>query len=180
MRRRIVLLPLIAVLALTLGSFAPATGSSGGPSAPSARTTPENRVLVLGADTFEANVLIQSTYRFSPDRIYVTSGERLRWVDEDEGNDPHTITVVRRSQLPDAFSELFACEACNDALDAHFSGPEPTIKVNRGRSGLNWPGDSLLQFPDDALGAAVNAPSGTTLSYLCAIHPWMQGRITVI
>ena len=180
MRRRIILLPIIAVLALTLGSFAPATGSTADPSAPSPRTTPENRVLVLGADTFEANVLIQSTYRFSPERIYVTSGEHLRWVDEDEGNDPHTITVVRRSQLPDAFGDLFACEPCNDALGAHFSGPEPTIKVNQGPSGLNEPGDSLLQLPDDAVGAAVKAPAGTTLSYLCAIHPWMQGRITVV
>ena len=179
MRRRITLLPLIAVLALALGSFAPAAGSTD-PSAPSQRTTPENRVLVLGADTFEANVLIQSTYRFSPERIYVTSGERLRWVDEDEGNDPHTITVVRRSQLPDAFGDLFACDPCNDALGAHFGGPEPTIKVNQGRSGLNQPGDSLLLNPDDAVGAAVKAPAGTTLSYLCAIHPWMQGRITVV
>src|SRR3954462_8153053 len=107
MRRRIILLPSIAVLTLALGSFAPATGSTADPSAPSPRTTPENRVLVLGADSFEANVLIQSTYRFSPERIYVPSGERLRWVDEDEGNDPHTITVVRRSQLPDEFGDLF-------------------------------------------------------------------------
>ena len=180
MRRRIILLPIIAVLALALGSLAPAAGSTADPSASSARTTPENRVLVLGADTFEANVLIQSTYRFSPERIYVTSGERLRWVDEDGGNDPHTITVVRRSQLPDEFGDLFACDPCNEALGAHFGGPEPTIKVNQGRSGLNEPGDSLLLNPDDAVGAAVKAPSGTTLSYLCAIHPWMQGQITVV
>jgi hypothetical protein len=29
------------------------------------------------------------------------------------------------------------------------------------------------------IAAAVTAPPGTTLLYLCAIHPWMQGEITV-
>jgi plastocyanin len=178
MRRRI-LLPIIAVFALTLGTVsAGAAGSGADPAAPE-RTTPENRVLILGADSFEANVLIQSTFRFSPDRIYVTSGERLRFVDEDEGQDPHTITVVPRSQLPAAFTDLFACGLCNEALDAHFGTTPPTTKVNQGRSGLSDPGDSLLLLPDDAVGAAVHAPAGTALSYLCAIHPWMQGRIIV-
>jgi plastocyanin len=41
------------------------------------------------------------------------------------------------------------------------------------------PGDSLFQAPGKNVSAVVSAPAGTTLYYLCAIHPWMQGKIVV-
>ncbi|MGI8421234.1 MAG: cupredoxin domain-containing protein [Gaiellaceae bacterium] len=28
-------------------------------------------------------------------------------------------------------------------------------------------------------GSPVSAPAGTTLYFLCAVHPWMQGKIIV-
>jgi len=44
-------------------------------------------------------------------------------------------------------------------------------------------GDSLFIAPNGTPGATVNATinssSGTTLYYLCAIHPWMQGSTRV-
>ena len=51
--------------------------------------------------------------------------------------------------------------------------------VNAGEPGLDAPGDSLFFFDDTSISAPVTAPSGTTLKYLCAIHPWMQGTIVV-
>jgi hypothetical protein len=51
--------------------------------------------------------------------------------------------------------------------------------VNAGAPGLDAPGDSLLFFDDQSVTATVSAPSGARLFYLCAIHPWMQGQITV-
>jgi hypothetical protein len=51
--------------------------------------------------------------------------------------------------------------------------------VNVGAPGLDQPGDSLLFFPGESISAEVSAAAGTTLSYLCAIHPWMIGSITV-
>jgi hypothetical protein len=33
--------------------------------------------------------------------------------------------------------------------------------------------------PGTSITVPVTAPSGTTLSYFCAIHAWMQGSITV-
>ena len=54
--------------------------------------------------------------------------------------------------------------------------------VDVGAPGFNEPGDSLFfvaEEPFNTISAQVTAPAGTTLKYLCAIHPWMQGTITV-
>jgi len=40
-------------------------------------------------------------------------------------------------------------------------------------------GDSLLMLPGHSISSVITAPPGTTLYYLCAIHPWMDGSITV-
>ena len=37
----------------------------------------------------------------------------------------------------------------------------------------------MLIFEGQEIGANVTAASGTTLHFLCAIHPWMQGRLVV-
>ena len=137
------------------------------------------RVRAVGEETFEANALIQSTFRFTPEFAYPHSGERVRWVDDDATDDPHTITIVRRAQLPGDFVETFNCTACNEALDAHFAGGRVNVRVNVDGAGLNAPGDSLLLLPGESIGAQVSAPPATNLSFLCAIHPWMQGRLVV-
>lgn len=62
---------------------------------------------------------------------------------------------------------------------AHFGTTPPTLVVDVGGAGLDSPGDSLLFFAGESISATVSAPSGTTLYYLCTIHPWMQGSITV-
>jgi hypothetical protein len=36
---------------------------------------------------------------------------------------------------------------------------------------------SLLFFTGESISARISAPVGSTLLYLCAIHPWMQGSI---
>jgi hypothetical protein len=41
-------------------------------------------------------------------------------------------------------------------------------------------GDSLLVDADHpVIKARVSAPAGTTLRFICAIHPWMQGKLIV-
>jgi len=178
MRRR---KPYVATAALVLAITSIAAGTTGSAAdrATTDRTHDPLRVLVLGNETFEPNVLIQATLRFAPERSYPHTGERVRWVDEDASEDPHTITIVRRSQLPREIGEVFACAACNEALEAHFSTDPPTFRVNVGAAGLDQPGDSLLLLPGESIGAQVSAPAGTNLSFLCAIHPWMQGRLVV-
>jgi hypothetical protein len=52
--------------------------------------------------------------------------------------------------------------------------------VNAGKPGLNQPGDSLLIDADHPVTRArVTASPGTTLHFICVIHPWMQGKLRV-
>ncbi len=140
-------------------------------------------VFVRGGEKFVPNALIQSTFRFSPGSIIATSGQVVTWTDAAQFPEPHTVTVVDQSDLPADVEEVFGCqgpgEPCGDALAAHFPGGPPIPVVNVGSAGLDAPGDSLLFFPGGSISATVSADAGTTLYYLCAIHPWMQGSIAV-
>ena len=164
MKRR--LLPFItAVLAVALI----ANGAVAAPSA--VRTT--------GADRVVPNAMVQSTLRFTPGQIGATSGDEVTWTDDDVQGAPHTATIVE--EFPGStLDEIFGCgaptEPCGLALAAHaVSGPV----VDVGDPGFNEPGDSLLFGQGGTISAEVTAAPGTTLKYLCAIHPWMQGTIRV-
>ena len=154
------------------------TGSLAG-GAPQPTGHEPSLVRIIGTETFEANALIQATFRYSPERSFPHSGDLVRWIDQAKVPEPHTITVVRRSQLPTSVAEVFECQVCSEALDAHFSSDPPKVRVNVGDPGLDSPGDSLLMFPGGGISAQVTAEPGTSLYYLCAIHGWMQGKLTV-
>jgi plastocyanin len=173
-RRNLVLLAAAIVLTVTTVTV----GTAGGQSSPP-RTHEPSLVRILGSETFEANALIQATFRFSPERFFPHSGDSVRWSDQDTAEEPHTVTIVRRGQVPSSADEVFNCGPCNRALDAHFASNPPALRVNVGNPGLDRPGDSLLLLPGQSISAAVSAPSGTTLYYVCAIHAWMQGRLVV-
>jgi len=137
----------------------------------------DKTVRTNGDNRFVANAMIQSTLRFTPGTIRVESGSEVTWQHDDRTTEPHTITIVEEADLPTSADEVFACEACGAALDGHFGGGGPVLDV--GALGLDAPGDSLLFFDGESVTATVSAGPGTTLSYLCAIHPWMQGEINV-
>lgn len=167
----------VLVLAAVTGSLAVSVSPAGG----RPRTHQEPHIIAAkGAEDFEANALIYSTFRFDPGTVRPHTGERVRLIDQDRSAEaPHSLTVVRRRELPSSIGELFGCEACNAALEQHFSTDPPSPRVDVGARGLDQPGDSLLIFPDQAIGAVVSAPAGTNLWFVCAFHPWMQGRIAV-
>jgi plastocyanin len=138
-------------------------------------------VRTMGDERVVPNVMVQATLRFTPGMIKVASGDPLTWTHADFTTEPHTITIV--AEFPGAtLEEVFACGApggpCAAALAAHSAGGFNPV-VNVGAPGLDTPGDSLFLFDDQSVTATISAPSGTTLKYLCAIHPWMQGTIQV-
>jgi hypothetical protein len=137
-------------------------------------------IRALGQEDFEPNALIFSTFRFDPERSFPHQGDTVRLVDADRSPAaPHTLTIVRQGQLPTTFDEvLFGCEACNRALEAHFATDPPTRRVGLA-DGLNQPGDSMLIFDGQSIGATLTAPPGSVRYFLCAFHPWMQGRLVV-
>jgi plastocyanin len=172
----LVITAVVAVVASTVGV---GMALAGGGRTPSGPIGGGGAVVIRGRESFEPNALIQATFRFSPDKAVVNSGQSLRWVDRDESEDPHTITIVQRDQLPRSAGEVFNCKVCNQAIKSHFAGGKLQRKVDPdGDGGLDQPGDSLLIFGGD-ISRQVTARSGSKLYYLCAIHPWMQGRIVV-
>jgi len=140
---------------------------------------------------FKPNQLAGAAFGFAPQAVIVKSGEPITFVDRDQDNDEgHTVTIVNKADLPTSFAEADACFAatapCGQALAAHDPNgdQQPPFKlvVNKGKPGLDTPGDSLLfggGLANQSISARVTAVRGTTLYYLCALHPWMQGKIVV-
>jgi plastocyanin len=140
--------------------------------------TPTNHVNLIGRADVIPNAFIQATFRFSPGDISVKHGSRVTWADKDETEEPHTVTIVKRSELPRTVEQVFNCAVCAQTLKKHEGPPRKTV-INVGARGLDRPGDSYL-MPDKAtINPRISAQKGTTLYYLCAIHPWMQGAIQV-
>jgi hypothetical protein len=50
--------------------------------------------------------------------------------------------------------------------------------LEAGNPGLDAPGDSLFFSQEGPWTGVISASAGTTLYYLCALHPCMQGSIT--
>lgn len=141
----------------------------------------DQEVRTAGDERVVPNAMVQATLRFTPGMIKVANGESVTWTHDDFTTAPHTVTVVE--EFPEAtLDAIFGCgapgEPCDLALTAHFAGGFNPV-VEAGAPGLDAPGDSLFFFDDQSITATVTAPTGTTLKYLCAIHPWMQGEISV-
>ena len=174
-RKRSLFAAAIAMIALGLAVTVP-FAASGAPKA--------SGVLVItkGTEIFDVNGAAVATFRFAPEVISVPSGTTVTWKHLDTGSDPHTITVVTdKRHLPHNF-EGANCKACQLANSGHFpNGKRPVAILNKGAPGLNQEGDSLLLQPrrGAAISVKISAPAGTTLYYVCIIHPWMQATIKV-
>jgi plastocyanin len=142
-------------------------------------------VRTVGEDSFKPNEFVKSTLRFSPGRIRVRQGATVTWQDRDGSADPHTVTVLAEDDVPATVEEVFTCGEpggpCEPALSGHFpSETAPLVPVlNAGQLGLDTVGDSLFLADGGEISAEISAPPRTTLNYVCAIHPWMQGSIKV-
>ena len=102
---------------------------------------------------------------------------------------PHTFSLVKRSQLPRTMKQMENCFGrgpCDDLALAHGAvnpdtgeEQEPTTPlVNVGAAGFNRPGDSVLIPPGGRTKVKITGSSDKY--YLCAIHPWMLGKVDVV
>jgi plastocyanin len=166
-RRWIALVASVGLLgALMVGSTTAASGRT---------------VRVTGSEQFIPNAKVMATFRFAPGPLSIRSGETVTWA-SDTPTEPHTISVVAKGDLPTRIDQVFACVVCNTILAGHFPNGfnnPPVPVLHAGGPGLDAVGDSWLLAPGGTVSARVSAPAGTTLHYMCAIHPWMQGTITV-
>lgn len=138
------------------------------------------------------NRYIQDKLRFNHDTYSVKSGGTLtvKLTIADEG--PHTVTIVKKKDLPQTAQEAFgACKPCKALGKAHGfpkngEGPPKYFFLENGKGSkkppnYDRPGDSGIAGPKkgDSFKAKVTAKSGKTLHFMCLIHPWMQAKIKV-
>jgi plastocyanin len=137
-----------------------------------------------GGVSLVVNQYIKDAVHFSPGHITVPSGSSVTFRHTTKENEPHTITVSTAADLPKKAADLDRCKPCRIAAK-HLKNPKDEsspiahLVLDQGPAGLDEEGDSLALKPKKSVTAVISAPPGTTLHYMCAIHPWMQGTIIV-
>jgi plastocyanin len=147
----------------------------------------DKTIRTMGTEDVHINSKIFSNLRFSPGNTTLNSGDQLTLSHADKTDEPHTLTIVDASEVPSDVEGVFGCGAPGTVCDEVFTtvGPQITDETQSqfinvaGGSGLDGRLDTLWLPPGTSITVPVTAPSGTTLSYFCAIHAWMQGSITV-
>jgi plastocyanin len=178
-RRALVMAALGAALLALAGS---ALGAGGG------KGPAKAKVVIKGGETFKINAYVKDSVHFVGGTVTVRSGGTVTVMNTTA--DAHTLSIVKSSQLPRSLKQIENCGVCGEIAKSHgvnpegppHPGPPPIPLVNVGPAGFDEPGDSVFIAPKGHGGPVtltVSAPSGTTLNFMCAIHPWMQGRIHV-
>jgi hypothetical protein len=156
---------------------------------PAMGAVPEDaKMKIVGGLTLVPGHHVKDDQRFKKRKNKkVQSGGSLTITNKAGTEDPHTFSIVNKSDRPDAPSEVFNCDACNAffaAHDADGDGNPEQPTVNAGLEGFNEPGDSQLigppNTPDGVVTIPITAAPGTKLWFLCAVHPWMQGNLKVV
>jgi plastocyanin len=129
----------------------------------------------------------------------VDQGDTLRIVNKTNPHEvgPHTFSLVAKGTLPKTPKQRKVCftphHICMAIASWHTGskkgqGPPKINPVEVGPEGwstegsLTKKGDSWFtgNKPGTSFEQQVTAAAGTTLHFICAIHPWMQGSIKVL
>ncbi len=140
------------------------------------------------------NRYIQDGLRWNKDVYHVRSGGTLHIVNTVATEGPHTFSVVKKSQLPRTAAQVNNCKICgkiaqeHGVTDPNDPNAQPQFQYVENGTGQNTapnvdrPGDSGVTGPGkrgESIDLKVTARKGTTLYFLCAIHPWMQAKVVV-
>lgn len=145
------------------------------------------KLTIKGGSSLKINKYIKDSVHWSPGTVVISSGGTLTIVNKSSDPEPHTFSIVQKSQLPKSFPEIEECKVCGEIAHAHGVNPEehtnappPNITVDPKNDGFNEPGDSQFIGPHQTVKVTITAAPGTKLSFMCAVHPWMQGVVKVI
>ncbi len=175
--RKLVVVPLtaLAVAGVAVGTAVAASGH-GAPKV--------DKIKVVQSMKVKPGFYIQDGLRFTPYRSSVKSGGTISLSATKSGmsEGPHSFSLVKKSQLPKTAKQINKCKVCGQIAQEHGADPNseapPTKPFIDGGDGFNKPGDSTF-FDGKPQKLKVTAKKGTTLYFLCVIHPWMQGSIKV-
>jgi hypothetical protein len=178
--RKLLAVPM-AVLAIAAVAVGTAVAASGG--APKV-----DKIKIVSSTKVKPGFYIQDGLRFTPYKSSVKSGGTIS-VTGGKGafsEGPHSFSLVKKSELPKTAKQVNTCKVCGTIGEEHGFDPNnedapPTHPFVDGGDGFNKPHDSALIDGENvkALKLKVTAKKGSTLYYLCAIHPWMQGSVVV-
>ena len=166
-----------------------AAGGVGSAIAKTAASAPLKATLTMsGKSTYKINRYVQFGARFDKDVVTIRSGGTLT-LKNLMADEPHTFSIVKKSQLPTTNKQIDACKMCQTIATAHGVDPndpnsQPTKPlVDVGTAGFASPGDSVVVFPKGAPNSTVKvkitAKKGSTLNFMCGVHGWMQGKVLV-
>jgi len=131
-------------------------------------------------------------HNYTYNSVKVAPGSRLQVVDKN--GDFHSLTLVKKSALPNTPSDFKHCFSsangiCRIVAGWHkFDGSHiHRNPVQAGKKGWDTEGSTPKNVGDSVVytpkklprSRRVTAPSGTVLHFMCIIHPNMQGTITV-
>jgi plastocyanin len=129
---------------------------------------------------FAINKFAKDTSHFTPGTVDIKSGGTLTV--RNVGGAPHTLSIVTAAQRPKTTKQIEQCKICSKLGKEHGADPssnappkKPVLDV--GAPGIDQAGDSVFFVKTTTL--KISAPAGTTLHFICLIHPWMQGKIVV-
>ena len=137
------------------------------------------------------NRYIQDGTRWQNDVYRVRSGGTITIVNLAASDGPHTFSVVRRSDLPRTLNQINNCKICQTVAQEHGANPQSQappkfLFVENGKGSttppnVDRPGDSAFIAPVQhaKVTLTVTAKPGTTLYFMCIIHPWMQAKLIV-
>jgi plastocyanin len=162
--------------------------------APAAGAAPKkNEIRISGGTVFKPGKFIKDTVHFNANTT-AKSGSTVKVVNKGSVSaGPHTVTLLKPSAMPKTLKKAELCfqmqGACAPLAAAHQLDPEtqePTVPLyNAGAEGFDTlgdektAGDSVFFAPGQGTSFKVTAKKGSVLPYFCAVHPWMQGKITV-
>ncbi len=127
----------------------------------------------------------------------ILAGEELNIVNQTNPHKvgPHTFSLVTKGSLPKTPKARQVCftpkHICMSIAQWHGVKGNGPVKVNPAEAGLpGWDtmgsvtkkGDSWFtgEKPGTSFVQPVSAVAGTTIYFMCAIHPWMHGSIEVL
>jgi hypothetical protein len=187
MNRRItVAVAATAALGVAFAGAGPATAAKPKPR--------KGEIRITGGPLYVPGKMVGDNVRFNLHST-VKSGGTIKVVNNgDPAAGPHTISLLEKSALPRTQAQADPCfefqGVCAPLVAAHQVDPETqepaVIDYDTGAEGFDTmgddktAGDSLFIAPGQKrVSFKVSAKKGSTLSYFCVVHPWMQGKISV-
>lgn len=173
----------IATMGLVVAGSASALAAGGSPKHATINAVTSTKVKI--------NRYIQDGTRWQKDIYHVRSGGTITIVNLAASDGPHTFSVVKKRELPRTVKQINNCKICLTIAKEHGAAPgsmaPPKFLFVENGKGTNTPpnvdrsGDSAFIAPTQKAKVTlkVTAKPGTTLYFMCAIHPWMQAKIVV-